>query len=142
MKLHKYRPTEDEGKVNWKLLEQLNTYGAFPLTLSGFSQGFCYGHISYDGPRVHIYIWLYGSPVWSDNAYIIVPAPPVQLVSEGEASDFFQYLGPIIDNDTGQPLNDDYYRITTSSTNQGWINFANSGSITNSGTLSGSYIRA
>jgi hypothetical protein len=62
-------------------------------------------------------------------------------VSLGVASDFYQYLGPIIDNDTGLPINDEHYRIVTGG-DKGRILFPNSGSITNSGTLSGSYIRA
>lgn len=140
MKLHKFRAS-DKDQENWTILQQLNTFTSGAFTLNGFNQGFCYGYLSYDGPRVHVYLWIYGAPDWEDDAYIILPAPPVRLYPLGVPADFDQFIGPIIDVDTGQPINDQHYKVTTGLNDKCHIVFPTAGSITNSGTLSGSYIR-
>jgi hypothetical protein len=142
MKAYVFKPTNDINQVNWDIITQFNKWGVIYPLLNGFSQGFCYGYLSLDGPRVHLYLWIYGAPIWGDDSYIELPNPPIQLITAGVKVDFDQFLGPIVDVDTRQALNDEYYKLTTSPDGKKCrLLFPNSGSITTSGTLTGSYIR-
>ena len=144
MKLYQFKPVTDENRINWDLMYQLNRTSSIPVPLNGFSQGYCWGHFVLDGPRVHIYLWLYGDPIWADDAYLKLPIAPLQLNLPTGKEDFWQHIGPFIDVSTGSPINSGkYYQVITAPDNQqhARLLLVNSGSVAGSATLNGTYLR-
>lgn len=114
------------------------------VPLNGFSQGYCWGYFVLDGPRVHIYLWLYGDPIWANDAYLLLPIAPLQLNTQTGKDDFNQFIGPFVNVSTGSPINSGkYYQVITAPDNekQARLLLVNSGSVTGSATLNGTYLR-
>jgi len=140
----KFKATTDQSQHNWDTMSQSFDSRMWYPTLEGFSQGYAWGFHFLQGPLCFMYIWLYGTPTWSNDSYIKFPVPPLRLDigAPGVGNDFTQFVGQLIDASTGEPVNDEYHEIIQDpdSPRLARILFRNAGSVTE-GAISGTYIR-